>query len=295
MPNQEIGFIGVGLMGRHMARHLLAGGYSVLAHDIDPAKVAAIIEEGAKIATPGEIAAAVDIIILSLPNSAVVNTVIRDNLHLFETTPKGLIVIDTSTGEPLASRELAAQLGRWGIEMLDATVSGTSEMCAVKDVIFMVGGKQHVFEQCKPIFAAMGKESIYMGASGAGGMTKLVVNLVLGLNRMALAEGLTLARKAGLDPSQALEVLKKSAAYSKAMDQKGRRMVEKRFHPAAGRMASSYKGARLMLALGERLDCPLPLLSLYTQAMASEVGKGRGAWDNADIIGFYDALANFND
>ena len=204
-----------------------------------------------------------------------------------------MILIDTSTGEPLAARDLAAKLHQCGIEMLDATVSGTSEMCAVKDVIFMVGGKQAVFEQCESIFAAMGNESIYMGANGAGGVAKLIVNLVLGLNRMPLAEGLTLARKAGLDPAQALEVLKKSAAYSKAMDQKGRRMVEKRFLPAAGMMKNSYKGARLMLALGERFDCPLPLLSLYTQAMASAIGKGHGECDNADIIGFYDALVNF--
>ena len=293
MPNQTIGFIGVGLMGSGMVKHLLDAGFTVLAHDIDSAKVEAATKQGAKKAAPAQIVANVDVIILSLPNSAIVNTVVTDDLRLFGGTREGLILIDTSTGEPLASRELADKLDRSGVAMLDATVSGTSEMCAVKDVIFMVGGKQAIFEQCRSIFAAMGKESIYMGANGAGGAAKLIVNLVLGLNRMALAEGLTLARKADLDPMQALEVLKKSAAYSKAMDQKGRRMVEKRFLPAAGMMKNSYKGARLMLALGERFDCPLPLLSLYTQAMASEIGKGRGDWDNADIVGFYDGLSNF--
>src|SRR6266545_206225 len=114
-----------------------------------------------------------------------------------------------------------------GIEMLDATISGTSEMCAVKNIIFMVGGKEKIFRECRPIFSALGREAIYMGANGGGAVVKLVVNLVLGLNRMALAEGLTLARKAGIEPLQALEVLRQSAAFSKIMDQKGYRMVNK--------------------------------------------------------------------
>src|SRR4030042_6467035 len=101
--------------------------------------------------------------------------------------------------------------------MLDATVSGTSKMCAVKDVIFMVGGKEGVFKECQPIFSAMGKESFFLGKNGAGAATKLVVNLILGLNRMALAEGLTLGKKAGMDPHRLLEVLQKSRRYLKAI------------------------------------------------------------------------------
>jgi 3-hydroxyisobutyrate dehydrogenase-like beta-hydroxyacid dehydrogenase len=111
---------------------------------------------------------------------------------------------------------------------------------------------------------------------------------------MALAEGLTLAKKAGLDPKQALGVLKKSAAYSKIMDQKGDRMVNRQFLPAAGKLGFYYKDVRLMLALGARVDCPLPLISLHAQALASEVSKGRGEWDSADIISFYNELAGFD-
>lgn len=166
-------------------------------------------------------------------------------------------------------------------------------MCAVKDIIFMAGGSQDAFAECEAMFAAMGREWMHMGANGSGAIMKLCVNLVLGLNRMALAEGLTLARKAGIDPLQALEVLKKSAAFSKIMDQKGYRMVEKRFHPPAGKLRIYLKDVRAMRALGERLNCPLPLIGLHAQALASEVAKGRGEWDSADIISFYDELAGY--
>lgn len=279
-------------MGHWMARHLLAAGFSVLVHDIDPARVEAIVKEGGeKARSPDDIAPRVDVIMLSLPSSDVVNEVVKNSLKLFETGSKGLIVIDTSTPDPAMSADLAAQLRRRGIEMLDATISGTSEMCAEKDIIFMVGGKEEAFRECVPLFSALSKEAIFMGENGAGAVTKLVANLVLTLNRMALAEGLTLAKKAGLDPLQTLAVLKKSAAYSKAMDQKGYRMVKKQFLPPASKLASSYKDARLILALGAKVDCPLPLMSFTVQAMASEVSKGRKEWDPADIISFYDELA----
>ncbi len=293
MSQQRIAFIGVGLMGHSMAKHLLSAGFPVTVHDIDPARVEAIVKEGGKKASsPGEIPGQVDVIMMSLPSSQVVNEVVKDSLRLFESGRKGLIVIDATTADPRMSAELAAQLRQKGIEMLDATISGTSEMCAVKDIIFMVGGNEAVFRECEPIFSAMSKEWIFMGENGAGAVTKLVVNLVLGLNRMALAEGLTLAKKAGLDQLQALEVLKKSAAFSKIMDQKGYRMVRKQFLPAAGKLAFYLKDVRLMLDLGARLNCPLPLISLHAQALASEVSKGRAEWDSADIISFYNELAN---
>jgi 3-hydroxyisobutyrate dehydrogenase-like beta-hydroxyacid dehydrogenase len=280
-------------MGGWLARHLLSAGFSVTAHDIDPAKVRAIVKAGGRKAKSADrIAGEVDVIILSLPNSTVVNDVVENSLKLFDTGRKGLIVLDATTADPAMSIELSSRLEKKGIDMLDSTVSGTSDMCAAKDTLFMVGGKKKIFEVCEPIFAAMSREWIYMGKSGSGAVIKLVVNLVLSLNRMALAEGLTLAKKAGLDQGQTLGVLKKSAAFSKVMDQKGDRMVERRFLPPSGHLAIHYKDVRLMLALGARLDCPLPLLSLDAQALASEMCKGRGQWDSSDIISFYDALAN---
>jgi 3-hydroxyisobutyrate dehydrogenase and related beta-hydroxyacid dehydrogenases len=203
----RIGFVGVGLMGSSLAKHLLSAGFPVVVHDIDPVKVEAIVKQGGKKAgSPDQIAPQVDVIMLSLPSSPVVNEVVTNSLKLFQTGRKGLIVIDATTADPALSTELAAQLRQKGIEMLDATISGTSDMCAEKDAIFMVRSEEEIFKQCEPLFAAMSREWIFMGENGKGAVIKLVVNLVLSLNRMALAEGLTLAKKAGLDQLQTLEV-----------------------------------------------------------------------------------------
>ena len=190
------------------------------------------------------------------------------------------------------SAQMAARLRERGIEMLDGTISGTSEMFAEKNAIFMVGGAEAAYRECEPLFRAASKGSFYMGGNGAGANTKLVVNLVLSLNRMALAEGLTLAAKAGLDQAQMLKVLQQSAAASRAMEQKGERMVRRNFLKPASTLKTSYKDSRLILGLGAKLDCPLPMMSLYVQALASEVSKGKTDLDPATIIDFYRELAN---
>ena len=242
--------------------------------------------------SPEEIARRVDVIILSLQNSPVVNDVVENSLRLFDRGNNGLILIDTTTADPEMSEALSARMRKTGIEMLDAAVSGTSKMCAERDVTYLVGGSEETFGECGAIFSAMGKRTFYMGKNGAGAMAKLVVNLVLGLNRMALAEGLCLAEKAGMDPRRKLEVLQESAAYSKAMDQKGLRMVNRDFLPPEGKLGFHLKDVRLMLELGQRVNAPLVLSALHAQALRSEVAKGRGEWDNADIISFYKDLAN---
>jgi len=290
---KRIGFVGLGLMGRGMVRNLLSAGFPVVGYDIDNGKIEALTGNGfQKAASPEELPSMVDVIILSLPNSAVVNEVIGDSLKLFEAETKGLILIDTTTADPVMSEALAVRLKEKGMDMLDATISGTSKMCAEKDVTFMVGGREDTFKECEPILSALGGKSFYMGGNGSGALAKLVVNLVLGLNRMVLAEGLCLAKKAGMDPQRTLEVLKGSAAYSKAMDQKGQKMVDKDLLPPEGKLAFHLKDVRLMLDLGRRVNAPLILSSLHAQALETEVAKGRGEWDNADIISFYEDLAN---
>jgi 3-hydroxyisobutyrate dehydrogenase-like beta-hydroxyacid dehydrogenase len=291
MKKKRIGFVGLGLMGSGMVGNLLAAGYPVLGYDVDRGRVEAFVARGGREATsPGDIPPEADVIILSLPNSSVVNAVVTDSLKLFETSREGLVLIDTTTADPVMSAELAVRLRARGVEMLDATISGTSKMCAEKDVTFMVGGNEETFKACEHLFALLGKEIFYLGKNGSGASAKLVVNLVLGLNRMVLAEGLCLAGKAGMDLYRTLDLLKKSAAYSKAMDMKGLKMIDKDFLPPEGKLAFHLKDVRLMLDLGSRLDVPLPLSSLHAQALTSEVAKGRGEWDNSAIVDFYHGL-----
>jgi 3-hydroxyisobutyrate dehydrogenase-like beta-hydroxyacid dehydrogenase len=291
MMKKKIGFVGLGLMGSGMAGNLLAAGYPVIGYDVDQGRMDAFVDRGGrKAASPADIPPEVDAIILSLPNSSVVNAVVGDSLNLLAARRAGLVLIDTTTADPVMSAELAARLKGRGIEMLDATISGTSKMCAEKDVTFMVGGDEETFKAYEPLFAALGKEIFYLGKNGSGASAKLVVNLVLGLNRMVLAEGLCLAEKAGMDPYRTLDLLKKSAAYSKAMDMKGLKMIDKDFLPPEGKLGFHLKDVRLMLDLGRRLDVPLLLSSLHAQALTSEVAKGRGEWDNSAIIDFYNGL-----
>jgi len=290
-----IGLIGLGLMGGHLVDHLLRAGYEVYGFDIDPEKVNQAVRKGAKkVEDLSTLSAHTQVIILSLPNSKIVQDVIINGLKLLEGDHQGLIVLDTTTADPEVTIDLSAQLKSRGIELLDATISGTSEMLAAKDAIFMVGGSQSTYQQCEPLMLQMGREVFYMGKSGTGASIKLVVNLVLAINRMGLAEGLTLARKAGLDPLQTLEILKKSAAGSKAMDQKGYRMVNETFYPPIGHLSTHYKDVRLMLSYAATLDCPLPLASMNAQALASEISKGRGDRDSSAIISFYNDLANLS-
>ncbi len=293
MDKKRIGFVGLGLMGSGMARNLISAGFPLVGHDVDENKVEAIVKAGGrKVESPEQIPAQVDVIILSLPNSHVVNGVVNDSLRLFETGRRGLILIDTTTADPILSEGLAERLREKGIEMLDVTLSGTSKMCAEREITLMAGGKEEVFKECEEIFQALGKETSFMGKNGSGALTKLIVNLVLGLNRMVLAEGLALTKRLGMDQYRLLEVLKKSAAYSKAMDMKGSKMIEKDFLPPEGKLAFHLKDVQLILDLGKRCNFPLLLSSLHAQALASEVAKGRGEWDNADIISFYQDLSN---
>ncbi|MFH1489021.1 MAG: NAD(P)-dependent oxidoreductase [Pseudomonadota bacterium] len=291
MEKTRIGFVGLGLMGGGMARNLLSKGFPLVVHDMDQAKVDALVEAGGKgVGSPEKMPPQADLIILSLPNSTIVDDVVYHSLKLLETRQEGLVLIDTTTADPIMSGALAARLREKGVEMLDATISGTSKMCAQRDITFMVGGDEGVFRKCEPVFEAMANKTFYLGESGSGAMMKLIVNLVLGLNRMVLAEGLSLGKRAGIDQGRLLRVLKESAAYSKAMDMKGTRMIEEDFLPAEGKLAFHLKDVRLMLDLGSRLDFPLILSSLHAEALASQVAKGRGEWDNAAIISFYKDL-----
>jgi len=293
MQTKRIGFVGLGLMGKGMVGNLLSSGFAVMGYDIDPSQIAAAVEMGAAgCQDPADLIDKVDVIMLSLPNSHVVTDVVSNGLKLFRAGEKKPIVIDTTTADPLLSAELAGKLKEKGIEMLDATISGTSKMCAEKDITFMVGGSQAVYEECVPIFSAMGNRRYYLGKNGSGALMKLIVNLVLGLNRMVLAEGLSLGRKAGMDLQGLLEVLKDSAAYSRAMDMKGVKMIEQDFLPPEGKLAFHLKDVRLILDLASRLNFPLPLSSLHAQALTSQTAKDRGEWDNSAIIAFYNDLAN---
>ena len=174
--------------------------------------------------------------------------------------------------------------------MLDATLSGTSTQAQRRDLVVLVGGDKAVFDRCLPIFKAIGRSVHHLGPNGSGARAKLVVNMVLGLNRLALAEGLTFGLKQGLDGARLLEVLKDSAAYSKVMDLKGERMLGGRFEPE-GKLAQHLKDVNLMLEVGHALGSPLLLSAVHRQVLLAGMAEGRAEQDNACVIAVLRGLA----
>lgn len=216
-----------------------------------------------------------DRVFLCLPNSEIASAVLRD-----ARLRPGQIIIDTSTGDPAQMAALGARLAARGVPYLDATVSGSSAQLLQRDVLVMVGGDAVVFEQCRDSFAAFAREAVHVGPCGTGSKMKLVTNLVLGLNRAALAEGLALAGALDLDLTQTLAVLLKSAAYSRIMDTKGEKMISGDFAPVA-RLSQHLKDVRLMLAA---TPLPLPLSEAHCELLEKAVALGYGDLDNSAII-----------
>jgi 3-hydroxyisobutyrate dehydrogenase-like beta-hydroxyacid dehydrogenase len=280
MTTRTIGVIGLGLLGRALAERLRAAGWAVYGYDLDPRRREELVRIGGTALDSGRaVTLACGRIVLSLPTSDVVRAVVAE---MGELRP-GLCIIDTTTGEPDETAALGAALHERGVSYLDATVVGSSAEARLGNVVVLAGGKREEAEACEDVFAAFAREWQYIGPWGSGARMKLVVNLVLGLNRAALAEGLTFAERLGLDPATALAALKAGAAYSRVMDTKGEKMVRGDFTTQA-RLSQHLKDVRLILAAGERNWATLPLSEVHRQLLERAEAAGYGDADNSAII-----------
>jgi 3-hydroxyisobutyrate dehydrogenase-like beta-hydroxyacid dehydrogenase len=228
----------------------------------------------------GDVFTKCETVLLSLPNSGVVAQVVSAT---GESIRPDALVIDTTTGDPQAAEAMGRQLAARGVRYLDATVAGSSEQARQGEVLVMVGGEESAFTAASAVLATFAADAFYVGPWGAGSRMKLVVNLVLGLNRAVLAEGLTLAEALGLDPQRALELLQASAAYSKVMDIKGQKMLDRDFQPQA-RLSQHLKDVRLILEAGGRTGAALPLSSLHRELLERAEVAGWGDADNSAVI-----------
>jgi len=288
---RTIGFIGLGLMGSALTESLMADGSAVCGYDINPDRLHDFgTRGGTPVDSPAEAARGADAVMTSLMTAEIVADVVKGERGALETMRSGTILVDTSTVHPVASAALAGELAGRGMPMLDAALSGTSGQARRRDLVVLVGGERSVFERCVPIFKAIGRSTYHLGPNGAGARAKLVVNMVLGLNRLALAEGLTFGLKQGLDGVKLLEVLRDSAAYSRAMDLKGERMLEGRFEPE-GRLGQHLKDVGLMLDLGQAHGAPLFLSAVHRQLLVAGMAEGRGDQDNASVMAVLRGLA----
>jgi 3-hydroxyisobutyrate dehydrogenase-like beta-hydroxyacid dehydrogenase len=282
---RRVGLIGLGLLGSALADRLLGAGFEVVGHDLDAVKRGALAAAGgAPLETAADVAAACETIVLSLPDSQVVAGVLetlRDRLSAAHR------IIDTSTGDPQATEALATSLAERGIAYLDATILGSSVQAREGQAIVMVGGAAASVAASREVLDCLGRAVYHVGPAGAGAQMKLVVNLVLGLNRAALAEGLSLARALKLDPATTLAILKAGAAYSAVMDAKGPKMLAGDFAPQA-RLSQHLKDVRLMLAAAERTAMHLPLSEVHRILLERAEAAGYGDADNSAIVRAFD-------
>lgn len=279
--DKRVGIIGVGLVGTALAERLLSAGYRVLGYDIRAEQIEGLRRLGGEAAEgAAPVAARVERLVLSLPTSL-------DTAEVLDEIAAGLrpgsLVIDTTTGAPEEAAGFAARLAERGVGYLDATIGGSSRQVRAREAIFLCGGSPEGFARCADLFEHCCRRAIHVGPAGSGARMKLVLNLVLGLNRAVLAEGLEFARACGIDPNLALEILKDSPAYSRAMDTKGRRMLEGNFEPEA-RLSQHLKDVRLILASGEKSGARLPLSALHRGLLEEAERAGYGAADNSAII-----------
>jgi len=280
----KIGLVGIGLVGTAIAELLLSGDFDVIGFDIDSARCKRFQQLGGRaVSSPAQVAQQVDYIILSLPDTKIVKQVVEGPSGILkaETPPK--YIIDTTTGDPDETIALAKRLAERQIHFLDATISGSSRQVRDKEAVFMVGGDKAAFETCMDIFQTLTEKVFYLGASGNGSKAKLASNLILGLNRMALAEGLVFADKLGLELEAFLEMLKTTPAYSAVMDTKGKKMLNDDF-TAESRIRQHHKDVLFILKYAEIAGQELPLSRVHLDALEKAIEAGDGELDNAAII-----------
>lgn len=278
---RRVGLIGLGLLGSALAERLLAAGFEIVGYDLDAAKGESLrAAGGVAVDSAAGVAAASETIVLSLPDSQVVATVLESLQGELGASHR---IIDTSTGDPHDAEALAASLAERSIAYLDATILGSSVQAREGQAVVMVGGDRGAVAASRDVLDCLGREVFHVGPAGAGSRMKLVVNLVLGLNRAALAEGLTLAKAQKLDLPTTLAILKSGAAYSAVMDAKGPKMLAGDFAPQA-RLSQHLKDVRLMLAAAERTATHLPLSEVHRLLLERAEAAGYGDADNSAIV-----------
>ena len=285
----KIGLIGLGIMGKPMAKNMLKAGYDLTVSDLNKANVDEVVAAGAKAASNKEIGETCDVVMTMLPNSPHVKSVMLGENGVASFMKPGSVFIDMSSINPVASKEIAAALAEKGIEMLDAPVSG-GEPKAIDDTLsFMVGGKQEVFDAHKAILETMGASVVRCGDVGAGNTTKLANQIIVACNIQALAEALTLAQKAGVDPQLVFEAIRGGLAGSTVMNAKAPMMI-------AGNDKPGFKIDLHIKDLNNALDCahsvgaPVPMTAEVQEILQWMHNHEGGQKDHSAIAQYYEYL-----
>lgn len=288
----KLGFIGLGIMGKPMAKNLLKAGYELVVYDINRAAVQELVEKGAEEEYSSKgVAEKSEIIITMLPNSPHVKEVVLGSNGVLEGVKKGAIIIDMSSIAPLVSKEVAAEAAKKGVEMLDAPVSGGEPKAVDGTIAIMVGGPEEVFNKVKDILLVMGSSAVLVGEIGSGNVTKLANQVIVALNIAAMSEAMVLATKAGVDPERVYQAIRGGLAGSTVLDAKVPLALEGNFKPGF-RIELHIKDLTNALDTAHSVGTPLPLSSQVLEIMQALKVDGKAGDDHGGIIQFYERLAN---
>jgi len=288
---ENIGFIGLGIMGKPMAMNLLKAGYQLIVYDIDNESVQYLVRAGAKEGKSSQdVASYSDIIITMLPNSPEVKEVVLGKNGLIHGIRSGSVLIDMSSIAPLTSKELSETLKKNGVIMLDAPVSGGEPKAIEGTLAIMVGGPEETFNKVKGLLAVMGKSVTLVGPLGSGNITKLANQIIVALNIAAMSEAMVLATKAGVDPEAVYNAIRGGLAGSTALDAKMPMILNANFKPGF-RIELHIKDLLNALETAGELDVPVTLTSKVLEIMQALKAEGKAKDDHSGLVQYYEKLA----
>jgi 3-hydroxyisobutyrate dehydrogenase-like beta-hydroxyacid dehydrogenase len=288
---ETIGFIGLGAMGSGMASNLLKAGYALLVNDRDPAKVRDLVARGARAAaTPGDAARQSTHTVTMVETTAQTEEVIVGDQGVIAGAERGHVVAMMSTIDPIAARRIHDRLQQAGVAMLDAPVSGGSARAAAGELTVIAGGEAAVFASCRAMFAAMSAHQFHVGGIGQGLALKLVNNMLIQVNTVAIAEAFVMGAKAGLDPQVMYDVIRVSTGASFALEHRVPRMIAGDFRPG-GTVDISFKDQELETAFAKALGVPVLLANISQQVYQMARAAGLSKQDGASVVRVYEQMA----
>jgi 2-hydroxy-3-oxopropionate reductase len=289
---KKIGFIGLGIMGKPMAKNLIKAGHVLVVLDNKTSAVEELVALGAEAGkSAADVAARTDMIITMLPNSPQVKEVALGAGGIIESAAPGKVLVDMSSIAPLVSREVAAALAEKGMEMLDAPVSGGEPKAIDGTLSVMVGGKSSVFDDCAPVLKTMAGSVVRTGEIGAGNITKLANQVIVALNIAAMSEALVLASKAGVEPELVYQAIRGGLAGSTVLDAKAPLVMDRKFDPGF-RINLHIKDLGNALDTAHEIGSPLPLTASVMEMMQALKVDDMGACDHGALIRYYEKLAH---
>ncbi|WP_026395517.1 2-hydroxy-3-oxopropionate reductase [Acetobacterium malicum] len=288
--NKLTGFIGLGIMGKPMAKCLLKSGCPLMVNDLDTSAVNELVVLGAISGSLSEIGEQCEVIFTILPNGSIVQAVLFNRGEVCDTIKVGSTIIDMSSVTPVESQTCAKKLEKLGVDFLDAPVSGGEPKAIDGTLAFMVGGKKEVFNRIMPYFEMMGSSALLIGGTGSGSVTKLANQVIVNLNIAAVSEALVMATKAGADPELVYQAIRGGLAGSTVLDAKASLMIDRNFVPG-GKISINLKDIKNVMATAHEIDVPMPMSSQLLEIMQALKVDGHLNDDHGGIVQYFEKLA----